>query len=391
MTGVPSLTYIDTDAALADLTQRLADEPLIALDTESNSLFAYREQVCLIQISTRSADYVLDPLAALDVRRLGPLLANPASEKVFHAAEYDLICLKRDYGFVINNLFDTMVAARVCGYKNIGLGTLLGEIAGVTLDKSHQRDDWGKRPLPADALRYAQMDTHYLPQLHDYFSGRLTELGRWEEARESFDEMAAVAPGVRPEFDPEGFWRIAQPNQLSRREAAILRELVIFRDEMARQRNLPPFKILNDKGLVGLAQAAPTTLDGLEKVDGVGPGHVRRYGQALLAAIRRGQSARLPTPPPPERPADPVLVERYSALREWRKERAQARGVESDVIVSRDALWELAGRMPATTEELRTISSLGAWRAARYGDEILAVLDRFRPPARTNGTGEGKS
>lgn len=383
-----NLVYIDTDAGLADLVERLTAEPLIAFDTESNSLFAYREQVCLIQISTRSADYVVDPLAPLDVRRLGPLLANPAVEKVFHAAEYDLICLKRDYGFAINNLFDTMLAARVCGYKNIGLGTLLGEIVGVTLDKSHQRDDWGKRPLPADALQYAQMDTHYLPQLHDYFAQRLAELERWEEARESFAEMAAVPAGVRAEFDPEGFWRIAQPNQLSRREAAILRELVLFREDTARQRNLPPFKVVTDKALVGLAQAAPTTLDGLEKVDGVGPGHVRRYGQSLLAAIRRGQSAKLPTPPPPDPPTDPLLVERFSALREWRKERAQARGVESDVIVSRDALWELAAQMPASTEDLRSISSLGAWRAARYGDEILTVLARFRPLSRANGTGE---
>lgn len=382
------LVYIDTDAGLAGLVERLTAEPLIAFDTESNSLFAYREQVCLIQISTRSADYVIDPLAPLDVRRLGPLLANPAVEKVFHAAEYDLICLKRDYGFAINNLFDTMLAARVCGYKNIGLGTLLGEIVGVTLDKSHQRDDWGKRPLPADALQYAQMDTHYLPQLHDYFAQRLAELERWEEARELFAEMAAVPAGVRAEFDPEGFWRIAQPNQLSRREAAILRELVLFREDTARQRNLPPFKVVTDKALVGLAQAAPTTLDGLEKVDGVGPGHVRRYGQSLLAAIRRGQSAKLPTPPPPDPPTDHLLVERFSALREWRKERAQARGVESDVIVSRDALWELAAQMPASTEDLRSISSLGAWRAARYGDEILTVLARFRPPSRANGTGE---
>lgn len=386
MITLTPLIYIDTDAALAALVDQLAGEPQIALDTESNSLHAYREQVCLIQISTRSADYVVDPLAPLDVQRIGPLLANPAIEKIFHAAEYDLMCLKRDYGFTIVNLFDTMIAARVCGHKNIGLGTLLSEIAGVTLDKSHQRDDWGKRPLPADALRYARMDTHYLPALRDHFAAQLSALDRWEEARESFVEMANVPAGVRAAFDPDSFWRIALPNQLTRREAAILRELVTYREELAKQRNLPPFKILVDKALVGLSQTAPTTYDGLEQVDGVGPGHVRRYGQGLLAAIRRGQSAKLPTPPPPDPPADPMLVERYAALREWRKERALARGVESDVIVSRDALWALAARQPVTTEELRDIHSLGAWRAAQYGEEILAVLARFQA-SRANGAG----
>ena len=374
-----TLTYIDTDAALAALVERLANEPLIAVDTESNSLFAYREQVCLIQISTRSSDAIVDPLAPLDVRRLAPLFANPAIEKVFHAAEYDLICLKRDYGVEMVNLFDTMVAARVCGHKNIGLGTLLAELLGVTLDKSHQRDDWGRRPIPEDALHYAQRDTHYLPQLRDFFAARLTELDRWDEARESFAEMAAVPAGVRATFDPEGFWRIALPNQLTRREAAILRELVLVREDAARQRNMPPFKILTDKALVALSRAAPTSLDAMESVEGVGPGQVRRYGRDLLAAIRRGQAARPPSPPPAEPAADPQLVERYSALREWRKERAQSRGVESDVIVSREALWALAQRMPATTDDLQSIPELGAWRASRYGDDMLRVLDRFRP------------
>jgi ribonuclease D len=390
VTTLPPLIYVDTDRELAALVERLAREPLLALDTESNSLYAYREQVCLIQVSTRSADYIIDPLAKLDVRRLGPLLANPAIEKVFHAAEYDLMCLKRDYDFTIDNLFDTMVAARVCGHKNIGLGTLLSEVAGVSLDKSHQRDDWGKRPLPADALRYARLDTHYLPQLRDYFAAQLEALGRWDEARESFAEMAAVLPASRAPFNPDDFWRLAVPNQIVRREAAILRELYIFREEQAQQRDLPPFKILVDKALVSLAKTAPTTLEALEKADGVGPGHVRRYGQGLLAAIRRGQAAKIPTLPAREPPTDPVIVDRYAALREWRKQRAHARGVESDVIVSREALWALAQRLPATPAELRAITSIGAWRASQYGDEILEVLARFRHP-HANGKGEDEA
>lgn len=389
MTILPALIYIDTDRELAALTGRLAHEPILAIDTESNSLHAYREKVCLIQISTRNADYIIDPLAKLNVRRLGPLLDNPAIEKVFHAAEYDLMCLKRDYGFTIHNLFDTMVAARVCGHKNIGLGTLLAEVADLKLDKSHQRDDWGKRPLPDDALRYARLDTHYLPRLRDYFAARLEALGRWEEARESFEEMASVPAANRAPFEPDDFWRIALPNQIVKREAAILRELVIFREEQARQRDLPPFKVLVDKTLVNLARAAPATPAELEKVEGVGPGLIRRYGQALLAAIRRGQSAKIPALPAKEPPADPVVVDRYSALRDWRKQRAQARGVESDVIVSREALWALAQRLPATPEELRAITSLGAWRASQYGDEILEVLAQFRRP-HLNGKGEDK-
>lgn len=390
MTTLSAFVYIDTDRDLASLIERLAREPILAVDTESNSLYAYREKVCLIQISTRDVDYIIDPLAKLNVRRLGPLLEDPAIEKVFHAAEYDLMCLKRDYGFTIRNLFDTMVAARVCGHKNIGLGTLLAEVADLKLDKSHQRDDWGKRPLPADALRYARLDTHYLPDLRDHFARQLDALGRWEEARESFDEMALVPAASRSPFDPEDFWRIALPNQIAKREAAILRELYIFREEQAQQRDLPPFKVLSDKALVNIARSAPATPGDLERIEGIGAGHIRRYRQALLAAVHRGQSAPIPMPPAKEPPADPVIVDRYSALREWRKQRAQARGVESDVIISREALWALAQRLPATSEELRAITSLGAWRASQYGDEILEVLAQFRRPY-LNGKGEDKS
>src|SRR5258708_4625 len=120
--ALPQPTYVDSAEKLAALVRALASEPLLAIDTESNSLYAYRERVCLIQLSTRSADYIIDPLKIQSMQPLAPLFANPAIEKVFHAAEYDLMCMKRDFGFVFHNLFDTMIAARVCGRKLIGLG-----------------------------------------------------------------------------------------------------------------------------------------------------------------------------------------------------------------------------------------------------------------------------
>ena len=147
--ALPQPTTIDSAGKLKTLARALAQEPLLAIDTESNSLYAYRERVCLIQLSTRTADFILDPFDLPDLQPLAPLFANPAIEKVFHAAEYDLMCMKRDFGFVFRNLFDTMIAARVCGRKQIGLGALLNDLAGVPVDKSHQRDDWGRRPHSA--------------------------------------------------------------------------------------------------------------------------------------------------------------------------------------------------------------------------------------------------
>jgi len=158
---------ITQPAALEKLARRLARHSILGVDTESNSLFAYREQVCLIQFSTSDEDALVDPLALDDLSPLADIFASPKIEKIFHAAEYDLICLKRDFGFSFANLFDTMVAARILGWEEIGLGSILKAEFDVQLDKRFQRANWGKRPLAAELINYASRDTHYLIPLRD--------------------------------------------------------------------------------------------------------------------------------------------------------------------------------------------------------------------------------
>jgi len=372
----PPAVYIDHDRQFRRLVDQLTTEPLIAVDTESNSLFAYRERVCLVQLSTRTADYILDPLRIADMSPLGTLLADTKIEKVFHAAEYDLICLKRDFGFRVVNLFDTMVVSRILGNKFVGLNRLLAEYWDVEADKSHQRDDWGARPLTEEGLRYAQMDTHYLPQLRDILLKQLEEKGLLDEARETLVEACDV-PLVVNEFDPEGYWRIGVPHHLSRRQMAVLRELYMLRDRLAQERDCPPFKVFNDYVLIALAEHPPATMNDLSRIKGISGTQIHRYGRMILSAVERGK--RGPTPHPPARPddLDPQVVERYTALREWRKTRAEQRGVESDVIISKEALWAVAYKLPATLDDLRNIEGLGAWRQATYGQEILDVMKTF--------------
>ncbi|MDX2160253.1 MAG: HRDC domain-containing protein [bacterium] len=374
--NIPPALIVSTPEALRQLAETLKREPLIAIDTESNSLYAYRERVCLIQISTRDQDFIVDPFPIKDMSPLAPVFASPSIEKVFHAATYDLMTMKRDYGYTFANLFDTMLSARICGLRAIGLNNLLSDIIGVQLDKSHQRDDWGKRPLPKASLHYAQMDTHFLLALRDHFHAQLTAMGLWEEAREMFEDLRHVPASVHV-FDPEGFWKLGKPNQLRPRQMAILRELYQWREDTARKIDLPPFKIILDKTLVAVAQTAPVTLDALGLVDGMTAGLVRRYGKDMLRMIERGQTSDLPTPPVLEPPADPFTVEVYTALREWRKGRAEARGVEADVIIGREVLWSVAEQMPSTIEALRTIPHLGEYRRHLYGEEMLAVIKRF--------------
>lgn len=373
--NLPPAQYIRTTAQLQRVVNTLKREPLIGVDTESNSLYAYRERVCLIQISSRQADYIVDPLGDIDVSPLAPLFADANIEKVFHAAEYDVMCLKRDYAFTFANLFDTMIAARICAVKSIGLGALLQDILGVQADKSHQRDNWGERPLEAGSLLYAQMDTHYLPLLRDHFTTRLAELNLWHEAREAFAALANLPPNT-PVEDPQAFWRVATPNRLKPRQAAIFRELYLMREQLAQRRDVPPFKILSDKSLIAVARVAPHDTAGLRAIGELPDSLAHRYGEALLEAVTRGQAAPLPAPPNLEPPLDPKVVERYTALREWRKQRAETRGVESDVIIGKDVLWALAETVPVTLDAMRAIRGLTEWRIEQYGEELLGVLGR---------------
>ena len=193
---------------LASLVGHLSGQPAISVDTESNSLHAYQEQVCLIQFSVPGTDYLVDPLGDLDLGSLGEIFANSATVKVFHAAEYDVMCLRRDYGWRFDNLFDTMWAARVLGWSHSGLGKILRERFGVRLDKRWQRYDWGRRPLAPEALAYARLDTHYLLTLRDQLLAELKEKGRLEEAQEFFAQVAHSEPNFKP-FDPNrDLWRV---------------------------------------------------------------------------------------------------------------------------------------------------------------------------------------
>jgi ribonuclease D len=370
-------TWIDSPAALNEMLARLLQSPLVAVDTESNSLYAYYERVCLIQFSIPSIDYLVDPLT-IDVSRLGDLFADDRYEKVFHAAQYDILSLKRDYGFSFNNLFDTMIAARVLGWKRYGLGPILEERFDVRLNKRMQRYDWGIRPLPKQALDYARLDSHFLLPLREIQLAELQARNRLDEARRAFQRQTRSEPSPRV-FNPDDFWRIRGARDLLPAEQSILRELYILRDRYARKLNRPPFKVMNDATLIRLAQAQPTDVRSLGRIKGLSHRMRREAGESLLEAIARGQAGPYPSyPRNHHRPPDEDTLRRYEALRAWRKLRAEARGVEPDVILPNSVLMALARRAPATAKALARVEGLDDWQRRTYGDELLDVLNNQR-------------
>ena len=374
----PPILVADEDS-LGRLVRALALCPVVAIDTESNSLHAYRECVCLIQLSTPAADYIVDPISLSDLKPLAPFFASPSQQKVFHAAEYDLICLRRDYHFEFTNIFDTMSAARALGWPQVGLAAILDTHFGVKLDKKYQRADWKRRPLKPDQLDYARLDTHYLVALRDRQLQALTESGHWPEAHEDFERLARVrgnSDHAGP--DPTAFWSVKGARDLTPAQAAVLRSLFAYREEQAARMDRPPFKIMGAATLMELVRRAPTRTEDLKRLSGMTPRQVHRHARGVLQAIQEGLHAPPQSPPQANRESYAVR-DRFDRLHTWRKRRAKARGVESDVILPRTALWDLARRLPLTHAELAHITDFGPWRRETYGEEILALLSPATP------------
>jgi ribonuclease D len=367
---LPPPIWIASPAALNRLAGELARQPRLAVDTESNSLHAFREQVCLIQFSTPEADYLVDPLRLEDLSPLAPLFADPQIEKTFHAAEYDIITLKRDFAFTFANIFDTMQAARILGYKMVGLDTILAERFGVIVNKRYQKADWGRRPLLPDLSNYARLDTHYLLALRDSLQIELEEADRWRLAREEFVRLCQV--DGRAENGAAAWQRISGTQAFTERQLTILQELCLWREAQARRMDRPVFKVIGDKALVRVAEAAPLRYDQLETA-GLSMRQAHLYASGVIEAVRRGMRARPVRRPTPSR-RDEACVRRLDALRQWRKAAARRLGVESDVVLPRSFMQAIAERNPKDRASLAEAMPDSPWRLEKYGGKILELL-----------------
>lgn len=240
-------------AGLEELLDRIADEPVIAFDTEADSLHCYFEKLCLIQISTPHENVLVDPLADVPMQ---PLLDAVADKRViFHGADYDLRLLRRVGTFEPREIFDTMIASRLCGVEALGLAALVENHFGVKLSKASQKANWARRPLPPEMIDYAMNDTRYLLELSQRIEGHVRELGRWEWFTESRDRMVTASREVR-ERDEENAWRISGSARLGPRAQSVLRVLWFWRDAEARAWNRPPFHVISNEDLLRVAECA---------------------------------------------------------------------------------------------------------------------------------------
>ena len=332
---------IDSEEKLARWVPKVQTADWVALDTEADSLHAYPEKLCLVQISLPGADGLIDPLAPLD---LGPLLdALGGRELILHGADYDLRMLRRTYGFVPKTVFDTMVAARLLGFTEFGLTNLVERLLGVRLEKGPQTADWARRPLTERMIHYARNDSHYLKPLADLLRAQLQEKARLSWQEESCARLIQECARPQP-VDPDQVWRVKGADKLDRRGLAVLRELWNWRDSEAVTANRPPYFVVRHEALVALADAAARQ----RPVSSLLPPRLSaRRREGLFAALERAWELPPAQLPHRNRPSGhrPSLAERrrLDLLRQRRDRCAAELGIDPTLIASRATLTALAG------------------------------------------------
>ena len=371
--------WVDQHAPFSTMLDDLQQSPIIAIDTESNSLFAYQEQVCLIQFSTATTDYLVDPLTIKDITPLGNVFQDPNIEKIFHAAEYDILCLKRDFNFEFNNLFDTMVASRILGRENLGLGAIINEFYGIAVNKKYQRADWGMRPLKPKMLEYARMDTHFLIDVRNKLRPALEEKNRWALAQEDFNRLCKISV-PKNDIEKERCWKVLGNHRLSNQQLAVLQALCDYREKRAKAANLPVFKILNNNILLAIAEAMPDDVEALYDVPGLSPKIIKRLGTKLVKLVKSGMQQKPYRRVSNHKRPDQSYIAKVEALRNWRKKTAQELGVLSDIVLPRDILYAIVNANPGSLDELNPVLADLPWRYEQFGNQILNALENSETP-----------
>jgi len=372
--------YLDTSAAVDAFLKSIAGARILALDTEGASFHRFVDRIYLLQLSTRERTAIIDPIPIGTPSLLGGLLEDRGVEVVFHDADYDLRLLQQDYRWHVRNIFDTRIAAQLLGIRAFGLAALLERYFGVKLDKKHQRADWSMRPLPQGMLDYAAQDTIHLLELRDKLKHDLEHAGRWDWAREEFSLLEGTKWGE--DDSANAFLRIKGARDLTRRELAVLRELVPWRDAIARQLDRATFRVVGNEQLLEIARQQPATRDALAAIKGMPRALLDSRGNELLDAIKRGLAvpdADLPRFPKAARwDRDPEFDVRVSALKTVRDEAATRLDLDPGVLCARDRLEAVARKNPKTRDDLETIAELRQWQRTVLGESFLKALEHHR-------------
>ena len=390
--------YITKDAELADVLDIIGHSKVLGVDTEADSLFSYRESCCLIQITgDQGPDFIIDPLSVRDLSPLAPLMENPDVTKIFHGADFDIVSMKRDFGFRFCNIFDTMIAAQAVGHERFGFSDLASNYFGVTLNKKYQRHDWSSRPLKEEHLNYARLDSHFLPKLMEILGNQAAEMGRTEMLSEEF-ELLESREWTGREYQPDDCIRIKGATKLEADQLRVLRAVCNLRDRIASERNRPSFKVWGNDSCLKLAVAAPANRDELRKALGDTHHIVRRYAREVIAAVLEGKEdlGEPPTPPRSSRnriKSDlPTFTREHEKLlthlRTWRNKTSEEIKLGPGMIVNNAVLKGVASLQPSEVSELSRIPEIRRWQIKDWGAALVEQVEEFEAARKARAEGE---
>jgi len=381
---IETVSLVTEEHALRAAVSRLNGKARIAVDLESNGMFAYRAVACIVQIASDDEVVIVDALAT-SLEPLAELLASTTTAKVVHDVAFDARILA-EAGVTLGNVRDTSLAARMLGRTATGLAALLGTELGVTIDKKMQQHDWSERPLSPSAVQYLAGDVVYLEALADRLFGEVAERGIAEEVEEEtrYRLAQAVASAGAEEARPP-YVRLKGIERASATDLPILRHLAEIRERHARELGVPPYKVLAPDVLFAVAQVKPTTHDELARIRGAMSGRrARAMASEVLDAVECGlEDGEIPEEDrawfeKPRHPGGSGAVRarraREQRLSRWRKGEAHKRGVDEQVVLPGHVLQDLADVADPSLETIAAVPGIGAFRVARDGEALLAVM-----------------
>ncbi|MCB5177022.1 ribonuclease D [Microvirga lenta] len=364
------MDLITTTDALAAACNRLAAHPFVTVDTEFLRETTYYPKLCLIQMAGPDpADaYLIDPLAeGISLDPFMALMADGNVVKVFHSARQDLEIVWNLGGLVPAPLFDTQIAAMVCGYgDSVSYEQLVNDLAKARVDKSSRFTDWSRRPLTDAQLTYALSDVTHLVKVYEALIAQLKKNGRLEWLSE---EMSVLTSPETYQADPDNAWRRLAGRLRKSKEVAVLMEVAAWREREAQNRDVPRGRILKDDALIDVAVSAPRSVEALGRLRSIPNGFERsRTGADIIEAVERGLTRDPATVPMPERSrgrgAAGAVVELLKVLL---KAVAEQEGVAPKIIATVEELEAIA------ESDAADVPSLHGWRRTLFGEKALAL------------------
>ena len=369
---------IDKTIDLQKMIRSVEKEKTVAVDLEADSMYHYKEKVCLIQIATEKASFVVDPLAIKDLAPLKPIFSNPDIKKIFHGADYDVRSLYRDFEIRINNLFDTELACRFLGIKETGLQAVLKMFFNVDVDKKYQKKDWSKRPLPKEMMAYAAKDVIYLLPLARMLIHRLKRIDRMTWVLEECEDLSKVRPGLSNEGPL--FMKFKGAGRLKSRSLAVLEALLQFRKRVAEKKDRPFFKIIGNESMMKIATARPVTLRRLKNIKALSNRQISMYGSDLLKVVAK--TLKIPESELPVFPSQKPSVlpngvpAKIKALKSWRASKASALDIDPGMLCNNALITAIAVKNPGDSKSLETVKEMKNWQKQAFGTEIIRALKR---------------